>query len=514
MSLSRYNLLEVTKIKESWFVVEKSESSHYLFAASPIHSLTTEFEQIGFPNMKQGGAEYIKDGAKYVFEKKEWVANAKNCLKILLDDPEQLKKVNQEVVDLSKQLVDCSEDLLKKDLKTCSNQELAQLYNQFEDVRNQSHIRRGPMWLIETSGELYTNHILKKLDDRIKKKQLDLIADNVFAVLSTPVEKNQSAKEKEDFLRIALELISEKELTETVIKDKLKQHAENYRWLPYGVGGPALSDLHFLEAMQELLKKGRCYLEQELYKITTEPGELRRKKEELIAAIEPGAGLLQLCNLAEDTIYVKSFSKEAMFYSYYCVEPLFQEISSRLGINIRLLRIMLPWEIGPALNGKRVNKKELEERWKHSFHYIENGKSKIFCGDQAKRFVKSLRYEPEEAVDSDIRELKGNCARNGYAKGIVKIINSPKDLPKMEDGNILVSYMTEPEIVVAMQKASAIVTDMGGITCHAAIVSRELGKPCVIGTRMATKIFRDGDVVEVDADNGVVRLIEERGDCS
>jgi pyruvate,water dikinase len=58
-----------------------------------------------------------------------------------------------------------------------------------------------------------------------------------------------------------------------------------------------------------------------------------------------------------------------------------------------------------------------------------------------------------------------------------------------------------------MKKAAAIVTDDGGITCHAAIVARELGKPCVIGTKIATQVFRDGDIVEVDADHGVVKLI-------
>jgi len=58
-----------------------------------------------------------------------------------------------------------------------------------------------------------------------------------------------------------------------------------------------------------------------------------------------------------------------------------------------------------------------------------------------------------------------------------------------------------------MQRAAAFVTDEGGITCHAAIVAREMKKPCVIGTKIATKIFKDGDIVEVDADKGIVRKI-------
>ena len=123
------------------------------------------------------------------------------------------------------------------------------------------------------------------------------------------------------------------------------------------------------------------------------------------------------------------------------------------------------------------------------------------------RFIKSINLVRGDEIDTNVSELKGNCARPGYAKGTVKIINNPADMEKMNVGDVLVSHMTDPEIVIAMKKAAAIVTDMGGITCHAAIVSRELGKPCVIGTKVATKVLNDGEMVEVDADKGVVRIL-------
>ena len=68
--------------------------------------------------------------------------------------------------------------------------------------------------------------------------------------------------------------------------------------------------------------------------------------------------------------------------------------------------------------------------------------------------------------------------------------------------------MTTPDFVPAMKKASAFITDEGGITCHAVIIAREMKKPCIIGTKIATQILKDGDLVEVDADNGVVRILE------
>jgi len=88
--------------------------------------------------------------------------------------------------------------------------------------------------------------------------------------------------------------------------------------------------------------------------------------------------------------------------------------------------------------------------------------------------------------------------------GKVKIILSEKEIGRVEEGDILVTTMTTPDMVPAMRRASAIVTDEGGMTCHAAIVSRELGVPAVVGTGNATKVLKDGMVVTVDGDKGVV----------
>ena len=67
--------------------------------------------------------------------------------------------------------------------------------------------------------------------------------------------------------------------------------------------------------------------------------------------------------------------------------------------------------------------------------------------------------------------------------------------------------MTTPDYVMAMEKSAAIITNDGGLTCHAAIISREMGIPCIVGTNMATKALKDGDLVEVDANKGVVRKL-------
>ena len=113
----------------------------------------------------------------------------------------------------------------------------------------------------------------------------------------------------------------------------------------------------------------------------------------------------------------------------------------------------------------------------------------------------------EENVENDVI-LKGLPASPGNVTGTVKVLSSPDEISKFNKGEILVTTMTAPDWVPVMEKAKAIITDEGGLTCHAAIVSRELGVPCIVGTssfgKKATDILHDGDVVTVDASNGVI----------
>jgi len=121
------------------------------------------------------------------------------------------------------------------------------------------------------------------------------------------------------------------------------------------------------------------------------------------------------------------------------------------------------------------------------------------------------QYEFVSAMrDKSILEFKGFSAFKGKVKGRVRILIRKKDMNSLKDGEILVSPMTTPDFLPAMKRASAIVTDEGGIVCHAAIVARELKKPCVIGTKIATQVLRDGDLVEVDANEGIVRILERK----
>jgi phosphoenolpyruvate synthase/pyruvate phosphate dikinase len=131
----------------------------------------------------------------------------------------------------------------------------------------------------------------------------------------------------------------------------------------------------------------------------------------------------------------------------------------------------------------------------------------VFTGDDNHiQPLRELPYSFESLADKAIF-VKGQIGFKGKVQGKVFILKRNSDVDMVQDGDIIVSPMTTPEHVPAMKKASAFVTDEGGITCHAAIIAREMKKPCIIGTKHATEIFKNGDLVEVDADNGIIRLI-------
>ncbi|MBU4070357.1 MAG: hypothetical protein KJ646_05215 [Nanoarchaeota archaeon] len=145
---------------------------------------------------------------------------------------------------------------------------------------------------------------------------------------------------------------------------------------------------------------------------------------------------------------------------------------------------------------------ELEKRKQHYIlfsHFLETDKS----------FEElSKEHEFEIIEDKTDDKITGMVVVEGNVTGRVKLIFKQEDVAKVNYGDILVAPMTTPDHIIAMDKAGAFITDEGGITCHAAIIAREFGKPCIVGTGNATKILKDNDLVFVDGRNGVVKKIE------
>ncbi len=150
--------------------------------------------------------------------------------------------------------------------------------------------------------------------------------------------------------------------------------------------------------------------------------------------------------------------------------------------------------------------KVLKDRQKQFIFY----KGKVVTGESLQSFAGRYRIALKKEIVGRTDILSGQTAMKGIAQGKVRMVMKKENIATVRKGEVLVTAMTTPDFLPAMHKAAAFVTDEGGITCHAAIIARELKKPCIIWTKVATSILKNGDLVEVDANKGIVRILKRR----
>lgn len=186
------------------------------------------------------------------------------------------------------------------------------------------------------------------------------------------------------------------------------------------------------------------------------------------------------------------------------LQRLAQRIAAREQCGLDLKNVLNRTDIlAYVATGSLPSTAVLADRSAHCALYAKNGACEFVHAEDVKKFVERIA----ESFGRTSGVAHGVCAFPGRAVGRARIIMNPSDVRDFHDGDILVTSMTRPEFVTLMGFAGAIVTDAGGLLCHAAIVSREMKKPCVVGTQTATVAFKNGDLVEVDATSGSVKKI-------
>jgi phosphohistidine swiveling domain-containing protein len=197
--------------------------------------------------------------------------------------------------------------------------------------------------------------------------------------------------------------------------------------------------------------------------------------------------LQYLISEMQELIYFRTARTDLFFQILSKAKPIFEEIATQHKITYDQMQYYHSKSL--------LTKKPIKYAYNPTFIYLDG--NLLFCNDPI----------IEDAQLNNSKVIKGMSAYKGIVRGKVVIIKNTSELNKMSEGNILVTQMTFPAFLPAMIKASAFVTDEGGITCHAAIIAREMNKPCITGTKIATKLLKDGDMVEVDANTGIVRKI-------
>ncbi len=336
---------------------------------------------------------------------------------------------------------------------------------------------------------------------------------DVLLALSAPEDITFPAQEHRDFLALAVDVLADPKartfLAEKKADDfrkafpdlaaRVSAHREKWAWLSFLFVGPVTwTDAYFYGLLADEAKKGGA--KKELARLEKQPAAIlaaRKKAERLV----PDDAFFYA---ARKLSYLKAMRKDAQVHSYYYLDGFYKHLARRFGLSPTQARFHTSDELLAILCGtQKPDAARANRRFKECVFFTYHGKSGVLEGPVVDAFLKNVRRPVVAQADS----VTGSCACPGFARGTVRIVNTAAEAEKVREGDILVSYATNPELVSAMRKSAAIVTDMGGLTCHAAIVARELGKPCVIGTKTATSAFKDGDVVEVDADKGSVKKV-------
>ena len=200
-------------------------------------------------------------------------------------------------------------------------------------------------------------------------------------------------------------------------------------------------------------------------------------------------------------------------------KTLVKRLSTQFTIPYNDLLMYSRKEIIDLYAGSRISDATLRAREVSYFMIGQPGGVNYFFGAESEKMVDD--FFAQNQITSDNQDggeiLKGVVAHKGKARGRVTLIKYgdnafarfPEIISKMQEGNVLVADTTAPELFMACKKASAILTNQGGMMSHAAIVSRELNIPCIVGLKNITQQVKEGDMVEVDADQGLVKILQK-----
>lgn len=411
------------------------------------------------------------------------------------NDPDYLSSLEERRRLLAKRFLDICSKIDKTDINKLANSQLQKLFQKFY----RAYVKEYAIPVLANALDFYTQ---KKIELQLKKISGQKFAEHLN-ILNAPATLSYTAEEKIDLLKILVRLKAKKSsLSSSTATKMLERHAQEYSWLSNNYAAVRVLDAHYFR--QELIRLNPIADPQkEITNITKAPTEAKELKKKLLAELNlHNPAFARLVAVQEYAILWRDQRKMYNQIGDYYFFIFAREAARRFNTTADIVLNMLPKEFEQALAGNSFSTKELKKR-DVILNVFFPEKTLFFTGDEAQKLQSIL----ENSITKD-KELKGTCASLGKCEGIVRVIMRPEEFHKMKAGDILVTGMTRPEFVPLMKMAGAIVTDEGGVTCHAAIVARELKKPCIIGTKNATRILKDGDIVEVDADRGVVRKID------
>lgn len=404
--------------------------------------------------------------------------------------------IDRHIVDFYK----FSNQLQKKELKRLSNIEIKKIALIYHDYLIKTFA------YFETSTPAGTAVLVKEIRKILKKeiRQKGLVED-YFISLSSPEELDMTMLERLDFFK----LIKNKKYSE---KDFI-QHARKYPALFFNT----YDNLEIIKFLKNRYKeeKNKNFIE-ERQKMEQNLKEIREKHKEIYSIVK-SKKLQEYASALQKTALDRYRLKHIWSGSEYLCLNLLKELQRRMAIDFDdFIKCYLFDDVYNFLDKDlKLNSKQIEDRKACLLMHYLNKNINFHFGNDAINYRHSLLKEEIQQNQKLTSIIKGSVANKGLVTGKARVVNV-KDLKQFVidckafvRGEILVTTMTSPVMVPIIEKSGGIITDEGGITSHAAVVSREFKIPCIVGTHGASTIIKTGDIVELDANKGEIKIINK-----
>lgn len=431
---------------------------------------------------------------------------------VLAKDPSFLDTFVKKTFKIASDVNNYTDELKIIDVRNITANKLAEIISSFQEMYTMSFVPAS------SRPDAYLEAKIKKLIQssmRASEKKVN----EIFSIIATYPKLGELAYADEplELLYIAQSIKKSGYTLDNLPNDlykKLANHVSKYSWMK---GSIFIEDISFtreeyLERLENLMSKN---IDEEISRIVTIRKTDQAKYKKLSKTFTQK--LKNIADILRSFIFLRTYTTEASDrLLFFARATILREAAQRLRFSPEEITMLSSDEIVALLLNKR-QQKDLEilinERMKGYAIVIINDNVTTTFGEQAELLQHTVadKYKGNSVVDKSEkrqRVIKGTPASLGTAQGVVKVLTDYREVEKVDRGDILVASMTTPDFIVAMEKSAAFITDEGGVTCHAAIIAREFGVPCIVGTGNATTLLKDGDIVEIDAKKGLVTLIK------
>lgn len=437
-------------------------------------------------------------------------------------EPDFVRESERYVRRIGEQMQDAVTPFLLHDRgSTLADRERADLIKQLFDWNREMCVYGFVGPVMEMPHELVTRGLRELVMS--KSGRFQRTADEYIVALSTPAGELPSHHAHRQLRSIAKMVAGDKILTEAFLRAQslsdaapedhpaareLREHIKLFPWLIFSYRGPLWDEREAMRELKHLISLSN------LDAHTRERDEKNGRAKELHNRYADELGLSEKERLFMEGVrsiaYTKLLRKDYLSLGNFAIHLLGRPVWERLGLALEDIDVYCIDEfLALITRGEVVDKTETEKR-KQFVLYLQESETgySILTGDSARQWIADSVDFGEAENESEVSGTVASLG-NGSEKisGVARLVEIPADMYAFQDGDILVSSGTTPDLLPAMRRAGAIVTDTGGLTSHAAVVSRELKVACIIGTRHATRVFKNGDTLELDMKKASVKKI-------